>query len=245
MRLAVISDIHSNIHALGKVLEDADNIGYDEILCLGDIVGYGAYPIECIKQLVLRGINSVMGNHDAGVCGKTSLEFFNIFAREAIIWTKKRLERQHINYLKSLLYTLEAGPYLFVHGALRSHFDYIQSKTSVSLNMDILKERYPNKSILFFGHTHMPFLTEGKSSFVPDSKRYKLNLESGVKYLINPGSVGQPRGGITDKACYCILDTSRSDVTFRRVSYDVDAAAKSIVENGLPEFLSQRLYGGH
>jgi predicted phosphodiesterase len=246
LKIGIISDIHSNIQALSSVFKDMENTGCDDVICLGDIVGYGANPAECIELLIEKSVRSVMGNHDAGVCQRISWELFNAFAKKAIDWTRERINKEHTEYLFNLPFNIEVGNSLFIHGALTSPFDYIKTSKTAFENLDILKEKYPDKSILFFGHSHVPFYCDGGKCVIGEEKRYRLDWKNeGNKYLINPGSVGQPRGGITEKACYCIVDNEKQEILFRRISYDIKAAAKAIIDNGLPEILAERLFTGY
>ncbi len=244
MKLAVISDIHSNQTALESVLSDIDKMGCHDIICLGDIVGYGPNPKECINIIRQNEIKCLMGNHDAAVCGLLSDKYFNMYAKKAVDWTINALNQDEIEYLKTLAYFHEDKNIIYIHGALSEPFDYILDKNSLKNNIEILKNDFPEKNICFFGHTHIPFLSVNGDFKIPNYGRQFLNdIEKNI-FFINPGSVGQPRGGITANASYCIFNKSTYEINYRNIEYDIDKTYKNIIDAGLPEYLGQRLYKG-
>lgn len=244
MRIAVISDIHSNFEAFKAVLSDMSDMGYDMSICLGDIVGYGPEPVKCIELVQKNEIMSLLGNHDAAVCGLLDVDYFNIYAREAVKWTIDKMDKKDFDFLSNLKNEFVHENIVFVHGALTAPFDYILDANSLNVNADILKNDRKGINICFFGHTHVPFLSRNGTFELIKEGRYRLeNIEKGY-FFINPGSVGQPRGGFSNKASYCIYDLNKNELILRNVQYDVDATVEKIVEYGLPEYLGQRLYKG-
>jgi len=229
MRIAVISDIHSNNDALKAVLETLHD--YDALICLGDLVGYGAEPNEVIEAIrMLKPQVIIAGNHDyATVTGDTS-DFVH-HAVKAIEWTKKRLTKENMNYLSSLPYsatfvanevTLKA-----YHGSPRDPLnEYVYPGIPNFILKSLLEMAEAN--ILLLGHTHIPF---------------DVHIEK--KLLINPGGVGQPRDG-DPRASYAIIEIAQGRISYvtRRVKYDIDSAASKILQSSLPVFLADRLYAG-
>ena len=228
MRIAFISDIHSNIHAFERVLEELEKEDVDKIYCCGDIVGYNAFPSECIRLVKEKIDGSVMGNHDyATLTGNTG--WFNEYGVEGVNYARRTISEEDMDFLESL----ETHIYLKVdklriyitHGSPRDEiFEYIfpDSRDELLLTLaDMAKA-----DVLVMGHTHIPM-----------ERRIK------GKIFLNPGSVGQPRDG-NPKASFMIFDTESREAHFKRVSYDIDKTAKAIIEKGLPRFLAQRLYLG-
>ena len=225
MILAVISDMHSNLEALERVLEKIDS---DRILCCGDIVGYYTQPNECIEKLRQLKTISVMGNHDlACVTGDTS--GFNPYAEEAIKWTRNTIKDKNIGFLNNLKrkirLKIDGVDIMVVHGSPRDPVnEYIFPHTSDYILKSFLK--LENVDILIMGHTHMPFI-----------KKF------GDKLVFNPGSVGQPRDG-NNKASFAFLDVPNKEVTIHRVEYDIDGVVTALGDEKLPSFLGKRLYKG-
>ncbi len=225
MKLALISDIHGNLPALEAVLRSIKNERVDSIICLGDIVGYGARPNECIELLKDENIPSILGNHDATVIGRLSPSFMNSNARVASEWTIEQLTKINIEFLKSLPLTLEFETILCVHSSPDEpeqwHYLFKNSDTSAGF-------RSFSQLVCFFGHTHFPVIFTNPS----DGRR-----------LINVGSVGQPRDH-DSRSCYGIYNTSTADFLWVRVEYPIAEAAKHIIDAGLPPYLAQRLATG-
>jgi predicted phosphodiesterase len=244
VKLVLISDIHSNLEAFERVLQDINSQEYDNIICLGDIVGYGPDPVECIDIIRDNEIQCLMGNHDASVCGILSSSYFNIYAKKAVEWTADVLSENHIEYLKNLPFVADFENMLFIHGALNEPFDYILDQNSLNKNIEILKNEYPNKNFCFFGHTHVPFISRDGTFEYAEQGKYNLGQTENNIFFINPGSVGQPRGGMTNKSSYCIYNTETNELTYKNVEYDIDKTFNKIKKLGLPEYLGQRLYEG-
>lgn len=252
MRALLLSDIHGNLHALQAVLRLAP--AHDTVWNLGDIVGYGAYPNEVITHVRHLGTTFVRGNHDRACCGLEDPENFNPVAARAARWTQCVLSAEHIAWLRHL----PQGPVLpesastdsirCVHGSLLDEDEYILSPREARHSLAV-----GGPSINFFGHTHLQggFATDGEQWYrlTPDyftrdePEMWELRLARDARYVLNPGSVGQPRDGIW-RAAFAVYDSVRRSVEFHRVPYDVRAAQEAIVRAGLPHRLATRLRDG-
>lgn len=242
---AIFSDIHGNLDALDAVLADIKEQGIDEIYCLGDIVGYGPNPRECIDRVREHCTASLLGNHDQGALFDP--EGFNAGAERAIFWTRSVLEtgegsEERWEFLGDLPRVIKEPGRLFVHGSARNPLnEYVFPE-------DIYNQRKMERIFAlvekscFQGHTHIPgIFTEDMNFLTPEEVDFEYQLVN-QKHLVNVGSVGQPRNGVPDSS-YVILDGDK--VTFRRVAYDVDATANKIY--AIPEldnFLGDRLRDG-
>ncbi len=239
MRYAIISDIHANFDALEAVFADIDKERVDRTVCLGDVVGYGAEPRECIAALRERNILTIAGNHDYAAIGKTNINYFNAYAKEATLWTRKVCTEEDKDYLRALALVEYLDDLTMVHGTLYAPelFDYILTTYDAYLSLQLLET-----PIAFLGHSHVPinFVWEEMISFNYDRE---IQVRDGVKMLINVGSVGQPRDD-NPKACYAIFDTKERVVWIRRIEYDIESAARKIREAGLPAALGERLRYG-
>lgn len=239
MRYAIISDIHGNREALDTVLGEIAKQSCDEIICLGDIVGYGAEPGYCVDKIREICKIVVAGNHDYAALGKINIDYFNPHARQATLWTRNQLSEDQKQYLADLPLSVVLDTCTVVHGSLDSPelFDYIQTSYDAYLTMEKLTNR-----ICFIGHSHVPitFLMDEVITYTLDPK---IDLSSYQKAIVNVGSVGQPRDNNPD-ACYAIYDEEALTVEVIRVSYDFERSAAKILEAGLPDFLAERLTVG-
>jgi len=236
--ILILSDIHGNIEALRAVLEDAHG-KYDRIVCLGDLVGYGADPNAVVEWARVNLAAIVRGNHDKACSGHDSLENYNSAARISAIWTQAVLRPENLEYLEKLARgPLRYEDFDLVHGSPVDEDDYLITLADVAP-----LRGYLETSPTFFGHTHVQggFLLArgGVRGIVPDT----LELETDHFYLVNPGSVGQPRDG-DRRAAYALYWPERRMVEYRRAEYDIDTAAAKIRAVGLPEALAARLYEG-
>jgi predicted phosphodiesterase len=238
---AVISDIHGNLEALEAVLEDVPD-GVEEIYCLGDVIGYGASPNECCESVRSYEMPVISGNHDLAVTDlSTDLAWFNPVAAAAIEWTREQLTQDNGEFLRTRPRMLQSKETLFVHGSVRDPDEYILNGAVASENLAVLTADYPNVQVCFFGHT--PVKTVVPSPDGPSSGSHDiLDLSSGGPYLVNPGSVGQPRDGDTF-ASYVLAENTQDEtrIAYRFVEYDVEKAQGKIRAAGLPGMLADRL----
>ncbi len=245
MRLAVIADIHGNMEALQTVIDDADQKGVHRYVCLGDIVGYGANPRECIAVVrSLPRLNTVLGNHDAAAVWDTSPYGMNKAAQQSIMWTMEQLREQDVAYIKSLPSVIGQGQLLFSHANPYNSkaWRYVNSRKYAMRSFAGAQER-----LLFVGHTHSPLLIARKNMLFLDFHKPKGNtivpLHPDKRHIINGGSVGQPRDG-DPRAAYCIVDTRKDVIEFYRLEYDLQETGRKIVEAGLPPYHARRLKKG-
>jgi diadenosine tetraphosphatase ApaH/serine/threonine PP2A family protein phosphatase len=249
MRALILSDIHANLDALDAVLDAAPE--HDAVWNLGDVVGYGAMPNEVIERVRGLGEIFVRGNHDRACSGQSSIEGFNSIAANALLWTRKTLTPEHLEWLQ----TMVRGPVVpsgseasCMHGSYLDEDQYLFCAEDAWLPLREARTR-----INFFGHTHLQggfaANSEGWFSLDPiyekngEREMSELVLRLGARYLINPGSVGQPRDGDW-RAAFALYDDEQRIVEFHRVPYDVAAAQKRIVQAGLPDRLAKRLGSG-
>jgi diadenosine tetraphosphatase ApaH/serine/threonine PP2A family protein phosphatase len=240
MRYAVLSDVHANLEALRAVLDDCRG-EVDAVLCLGDLVGYGADPIPCVDLLARDAAALVAGNHEHGVTGQLSLGWFNRFARAAAEWTAERLDDDHRAYLGSLPLTAVVADATLVHASpdRPAEWEYLTSAEDGFRAFAAFPTR-----LCFVGHSHQAgYWSLGSAGRSRRTGAVDLALENGRRYLVNVGSVGQPRDR-DPRACYAIWDAEARRIAMRRVSYDVAAAQRKIIAAGLPRFLADRLRSG-
>ena len=232
MRLAIISDIHANLEALQAVLEDIRQQQADRIVCLGDVVGYGADPAACVALVRERAGVCVLGNHDAAVFNEHQRSYFNPFAIEAVRWTVRQLSAEDVAFLRGLPFRVSSDNLLFVHSAPRApeEWEYVFSGMEARMQSKHFFER-----VCFVGHSHIPgvYPLDGGGAEYDPLRRY----------LVNVGSVGQPRDRDW-RSCYGLLDTVAGSFTHRRVAYDVETAVRKILDSGLPQRLAERLRDG-
>jgi predicted phosphodiesterase len=236
MKCAIISDIHSNLEALKSVFQEIDRLGVDRTVCLGDIVGYGANPNECVEIIRERKIESIMGNHDVVACGKKEPFDFNSIAKEAALWTRAVLTAENREFLSNLPETRGIDGFLIVHGAISDPDLYVFSAYDAFSEFKLMKKW----NICFFGHTHMRTYYVFLGGDVRCLSNYEFKIEPEAKYLINPGSVGQPRDR-DPRSSFLIYDSEEAVVRFIRRKYDVESAKKKIIESGLDRRLADRL----
>lgn len=240
MRYAVISDIHGNLAALQAVLERIDGLGVGSILCLGDIVGYGPDPGECIELIRSRGIPSVMGNHDQVAAGLADPVYFNPAAREAILWTRGRLTRENAAYLADLPRRIVLDAMVLCHGTINDLNRYIISPRDVRDGFAEMEALGEATRLCYHGHTHVPILFRKDRFGVHRVLGQETAVAENGLYLANPGSVGQPRDG-DPAASFLVYDKGGGTITFFRVAYDIAACQNRIIAAGLPGWLATRL----
>lgn len=243
MRYAILGDIHANLCALESVLEALEGEVIDQILQVGDVVGYGAAPLEAIEALRAREAIVVKGNHDAACTGELDTRLFNANAKAAVDFTRERLSREDLQWLADLPLVRATDDCVLAHGTLPDpdRFDYIQSTSEADPSLDAL-----DRPVAFLGHTHVP-VTIMRLIESPERTSYtidpKVDLEDTTVALVNVGSVGQPRDEDC-RAAFAIYDTSTQMVELRRVEYDIEQEADRIVRAGLPKMLADRLFLG-
>ena len=236
---AVISDIHGNLEALEAVLNDVPD-EVETIYCLGDVIGYGASPDECCDLVRELGMPVISGNHDLAVTDLgTDLNWFNPLAAAAVLWTREHLSEDNAEFLRTRPRTIQTDEALFVHGSVRDPDEYIINSVSAQENLAILRSEYPGVPICFFGHTHVKTVAPSPNGAVIEA--HTLDLSANGPYLVNPGSVGQPRDGDTF-ASYVLAQDEH--VTYRFVEYDIQRAQDKIRSAGLPQMLADRLAVG-
>ena len=246
MRYLLLSDIHSNDEALAAVLARARRRGFDRVVILGDFVGYGADPNAVLDRLrrVRKRKVLIRGNHDKVVSGLDDGELFNPVALEAARWTESALTRRNLEFLAALPIGPVAvdGAFEICHGSPRDEDAYIFSDTDASMNFHGFRS-----AVCFFGHSHIPSIftlePHGIRVEVVCGERVTHRLQEGRRYLINPGSVGQPRDRNRDSS-YAIYDAKEGAVHFERVAYDVERTRQKIHQAGLPGMLGDRLLVG-
>jgi predicted phosphodiesterase len=245
MRLLLISDIHSNIEALEATLKAAPE--HDEVINLGDVVGYGASPNEVVARVRALKAQHVRGNHDKACTGVMSTEQFNPIAAIAAYWTRDMLSPVNRKWLANMppgpIHHQQVNDVQFVHGSPFDEDEYLITPVDAAFLAPELDTR-----ITFFGHTHIQggfaLHAAGAESIrlkIASAEEYQLKPD--LRYLINPGSVGQPRDG-DPRAAFAIYDTDRQVVSFHRVAFDIAAAQKRIIDAELPERLATRLADG-
>jgi diadenosine tetraphosphatase ApaH/serine/threonine PP2A family protein phosphatase len=238
---AVISDIHANLEALEAVRREIDGISPDRVLCLGDIVGYGASPDRCIEIARETAAAVVAGNHDCGVTGQTDISYFNRYAREAIQWTASALGEAGLEYLRGLpLSHVERDRIRIVHATPREpeRWNYIFTYQQAMDEFSAFTEQ-----ICFVGHSHQPCIFEMMDAETIIMNSDHVTLREDRRYIVNVGSVGQPRDG-DPRACLCVFDDEAGEVNIRRVEYDIEGAQQRIQTAGLPAVLAKRLSWG-
>jgi diadenosine tetraphosphatase ApaH/serine/threonine PP2A family protein phosphatase len=250
VRILIISDIHANLEALEACLQAAP--AHDRVFNLGDIVGHGANPNEVTERARQLGTVFVRGNHDKACSGVSSMEDFNPIAGLAVLWTRQKLTEENLQFLRDLPH----GPIMplenveCVHGSPRDEDEYVLARRDAA---SILVQVTP--PVTFFGHTHVQGgfwidennqaegAIEMKYGSREGKQEFTLNLDGERKYMINPGSIGQPRDG-DPRAAFALYDTDQNLVTYHRVPYDIAAAQEKIFAAGLPERLAIRLEEG-
>ncbi len=245
MRYLILSDLHANREALEAVLARAES-AYDRIVCCGDVVGYGADPDAVTEWTRQNVAHVVRGNHDKACAGLEDLEWFNPVARVSALWTQQVIQQDNRAYLRELAKGPESiDGFEILHGSPLDEDEYVVSERDVSGIAP-----YLDSAIAFFGHTHLQggFLCHPNGvmrmrKMPASSEEETFELEPDVHYLINPGSVGQPRDG-DPRAAYALYDSESRLVTLCRTEYDIPAAQRKILEAGLPEQLAMRLNAG-
>ncbi len=236
MRFALFGDIHANLEALEAVLDHAKKNGCTHFVCLGDVVGYNASPVECLQ--IVRDLECpvVKGNHDEMASLDEGLDGFNPLAEEALNWTRSQLSVKDRQWLKDMRMVRQVRDFTIVHSTLDTphKWGYVFNQLDAAASFS-----YQHTSICFFGHTHAPRLYV-RDSGVQSLPLTKVHFEMGKKYFINIGSVGQPRDGDW-RSAYVIYHTESASAELHRIEYDIKSAQQRILDAGLPARLADRL----
>lgn len=243
MRYAIISDIHSNLEALRAVLDRTASLNVDATFCLGDIVGYNANPNECVEIVRSEGIRCILGNHDSRAAGLEEPDDFNPLAAKAVLWTREQLTGENKKYLEGLPRELRVDDLVLIHGSIHDTDRYILYKDDIVVNFRSLKDLPGPPRIGFFGHTHVRIAFVLARSLLSMEYADVLDIYDDRYYLINPGSVGQPRDG-DPRAAFAVYDAKDHTVTFHHAEYDVKTCQDKVIRAGLPPRLAERLAVG-
>lgn len=239
MRVVVLSDIHSNLAALRTAFHYIEKLKPHKIVCLGDIVGYGPRPNECVELVQQKCQIYLMGNHDHAVLGLTDTYHFNQYARDAVNWTRRALTIQNKAFLENMTFFHSENEILYVHSTpiQPEEWHYILSEYEARQYMQRMKQQ-----LCFVGHSHIPVIFSSA-----DPARYQEEFDVSdkkKKYIINVGSIGQPRDG-DPRLCFVLYDTEKEKIKFFRLDYPIQETYQEILENKLPPFLAMRLFAGH
>ena len=245
MKYAVLSDIHANYEALISVLKKAEELGAVAYVFCGDLVGYGPDPERCTKAIKkIKNFLGVMGNHDYALSHKNALTWFSDYAKISLNYTLKNLSKSSLEFIKTFPVALQGIHFAAVHGSFIDPFrDYLLTAEQFLINL-----QYWKGPVCFVGHSHIPFLMSYKPNHNPKinvfiGKDVTIEMLPNVRYMINPGSIGQPRD-LNARASFGLIDTKRNTFRLVRVEYNVAAVQKRMKNCGLPEFLYNRLEQG-
>ena len=243
MRLGIISDVHSNIEALSEVLRVLEGLRVDRVVCLGDVVGYGASVNECCREVRRVAEVTLLGNHDAAVAGRMDYSFYYDAARHALDWTAARLDPDHLQWLKSLPQTHRIDDIGFSHGSplMPENYDYI---FAVEQARELVPHAQDLAEVTFIGHSHLcKAFALHPAGDVNDVGAKRFGLRKGYKYIVSVGSVGQPRD-YDNRACFVVYDATERIVEYHRVTYDIEASAQKIFDADLALNFGRRLFLG-
>ena len=239
-RVGVFSDIHGNLPALNQVLADLDKLDLDALYCCGDVVGYGAHPNECVEILRERKIPTIAGNHDFAALERIDITYFNETAKRSILWTRHVLTPENREFLQNLPLKLETEKMFFVHASPRSPDAWHYVITNGDARQSF---RHFEQQLCFIGHSHTPFIVEKHENNLSHHVFPQVDLLDDRQYLVNVGSVGQPRDRNPD-ACFAVVDLDKKTIEIKRVEYDLAKAQDAIRRQGLPPELAERLAYG-
>ena len=238
MRYGIFADIHSNLEAFEAVAEAYEKESIDAYFCCGDVVGYGADPHACIKIMTELRVVCVAGNHDWASADMFGAEHFNEHAKTAIQWTSIQLTDAERTFLKNLKFVERHHDLMVVHGSLKEPqaFHYLMDFSQMAPHFLLM-----DRAVSFVGHTHVPgIFVEDDRGEIKAHRDPRVDLHPKKRYLVNVGSVGQPRDG-DPQAAYCIFDSKKNTIEIKRVAYDIKTAQDKILNAGLPARLAVRL----
>lgn len=241
MKYAIFADIHSNLEAFQAALDSMEKEGAERRIFLGDIVGYGADPNECLRLLRDRADLAIAGNHDYGLIGKTSLDSFNEYAQTALLWTRQVVSEDNMDYLRSLPIITEFDSMTLVHSSPKypNRWNYIMDSAEAAGQFPAFKTQ-----TCFVGHSHRPIIIEmNPAGEISGGAIPEMQIKRGYCYIINGGSVGQPRDGNPD-AAYCLYNSDSGLARIVRVPYDIKKQQEKMSKAGLPENLIDRIKYG-
>ncbi|MGE5414859.1 MAG: metallophosphoesterase family protein [Syntrophomonadaceae bacterium] len=243
MRIGILSDIHSNLEALTETLAALERLRPDRVLCLGDVVGYGASVNECCALVRTRAEVTLLGNHDAAVSGRMDYSFYYDAARHALDWTAARIEPANAEWLRSLPYGHRIANVQFTHGnpILPEGYEYV---FAIEQARELLPHLAALADVNFIGHSHLckAFALNGGGD-VTEVVATRFGLRRGYKYVISVGSVGQPRD-CDNRACFVLYDSDERIVEYHRVPYDIETSAQKIFDADLALNFGKRLFLG-
>lgn len=240
MRYAIVSDVHGNLEALQAAFALMDPA--DGLFCLGDIVGYGPNPNECVEMIRARATATVLGNHDVAAIDNFGLSYFNPTAREAMRWTQTVLTPENAEWLNTLGYEFREPQFLLVHGAPVTYFEYILDKAAAARAFAAT-----TAPLIFIGHTHIAEYYALRPDGTIDHKHLQqggtVTLDAGSRYVVNVGSVGQPRD-LNPRASFAFFDPASATITITRFDYAISRVQEKIALLHLPDALARRLVVG-
>ena len=243
MKFGIVGDIHANLEALKVVIAQLKKEEVDSIFCLGDIVGYNANPKECIELLWENKVNCISGNHDRFTSGEIDA-VIRPETRYVIEYTKKTLSKEQMDFISCLpeeRYFEDI--FLFVHGSPRHKDEYINSLQTARTNLHFLKQERPFVFLCFYGHTHLPYLISSNSVETDIHQSKMFQLDRHLSYLVNVGSVGQPRDQCPLASC-AVYDTEAYTISYHRLEYNIPETQKKIRDAGFDNKLAERLARG-
>jgi len=244
VKTVIFSDVHGNFEALESVLAHASGAGAAQYICLGDVVGYGANPNECVERIrAIEGCVCLRGNHDAAVVDESERQFFHEVALEGIQYTETAINDSNREFLRNLPFVHEGASFIAVHASPYHppDWDYVLDQDGARRAFGAMGER----RLAFIGHSHYPavFCDDGTATQLMPHEKVVLEVAK-ERYIVNVGSVGQPRDG-NPLACYALYDDEESTIMLFRVDYDKERAAEKILRAGLPPVLAERILSGH
>lgn len=239
---AIITDLHSNLHALSAVMAVIEAKGCDEILCLGDIAGYGAQPVEVINLIQEKGAICIQGNHDSLITLQNEGLNYSSVSLIAAEYNRRLMGQHELEFLANLpLDRVGQLDSLLIHGSPDYQDTYLINEAQIAVAAQTVKIRL-GPGLCFFGHTHVPAFHDGNSRVFRPGEAYQCNPQ--VRVMVNPGSVGQPRDG-DPRASFVFWDRDEGTITLTKTEYDVEGARSTILASGLPKILGDRLLRGH